>query len=404
MSRVKGLKGDPNMNMNLFDLFSVFSFEGKSKYTEMFVRILKKTKGLENFVKESKRVIKEKIDLDLNTVGQLNDFQVIVLTLLVNELMDVEDIKDFMKFGEYNERKLIKNNDLQSINSFEQVSNEINKVELNLQTSEMAKQTKVLHNDDDWLILRPGTLQASIKYGTNTKWCTTMVDQSYFDTHTERGVLVYSINKKTGYKVATFRSLDKSIEYSFWNQIDKRIDSMETELPDEMKKIIHNECFHKDVVSNKVLFGGGKIIKISQVLGGSNMVHASQATLRVHNVLSDVEDNRPIMIQPTQNQTDLLRQYMEAENTISQILEEQTYNISHNELLEENGSEDNNTSMAVDIESGGLLDGNSNLGGGLSSIDVFGLLGRNTITPLQIEVDDDEEEDGDESEFLSPRH
>jgi hypothetical protein len=59
-------------------------------------------------------------------------------------------------------------------------------------------------------------------------------------------VLIYCINKKTGYKVASFRSLDKSDpEFSWWNQKDNRIDSLQSELPDELLKVIRVESLEK---------------------------------------------------------------------------------------------------------------------------------------------------------------
>jgi hypothetical protein len=108
--------------------------------------------------------------------------------------------------------------------------------EMVLDAKLLEKQTKIVYEDDEWLLVRPLTYQSSKKYGANTKWCTTQSDNSeYFLKYSSKGVLIYCINKKTGYKVASFNSLDKNDpEFSFWNQKDSRIDSLQTELTDEL--------------------------------------------------------------------------------------------------------------------------------------------------------------------------
>jgi hypothetical protein len=55
------------------------------------------------------------------------------------------------------------------------------------------------------------------------------------------------INKVTGLKVACFKSLDTDPEFSFWNQADTRIDSMESELP-----LFIMECIREEVRENPV--------------------------------------------------------------------------------------------------------------------------------------------------------
>ena len=67
-------------------------------------------------------------------------------------------------------------------------------------------------------------------------------------------MLIYCINKKTGYKVARFYSLDKNDqEFSFWNQKDSRVDSLQTELTDELRKIIGETSMAKNAKTNRYL-------------------------------------------------------------------------------------------------------------------------------------------------------
>jgi hypothetical protein len=70
-------------------------------------------------------------------------------------------------------------------------------------------------------------------------------------------VLVYCINKKNGYKVAAFYSLDKNEpEFSYWNQKDTRIDSTDSQLPLELIGFIRDYVKDPKVKSNTAMLTG----------------------------------------------------------------------------------------------------------------------------------------------------
>jgi hypothetical protein len=123
------------------------------------------------------------------------------------------------------------------------------------QGKDLEKQVKVVLDTEEWLLLRPLTFQSSRKYGSNTKWCTTQENNpDYFMKYSNKGVLIYCINKKTGYKVASFYSLDKGDpEFSFWNQKDTRVDSLDTDLTDDLRLVIYNESKAKGAKTNRFL-------------------------------------------------------------------------------------------------------------------------------------------------------
>jgi hypothetical protein len=156
---------------------------------------------------------------------------------------NTEDLHNFKKFCDYNERSLVEQNDLSTYKSFEDIITQVNIAEIKVEMKELENEVVRVHEDDEWLLVRPMTFLASKKYGANTKWCTTSESNpEYFLKYSERGVLIYCMNKKTGYKVASFYSLKSSDpEFSFWNQKDSRIDSLQTELTDELRVIIKNE-------------------------------------------------------------------------------------------------------------------------------------------------------------------
>ena len=146
---------------------------------------------------------------------------------------------------------------------------QLNLAEMKVDAKQLEGEIVKIYEDDEWLLLRPLTYSASKKYGSNTKWCTTQESNSeYFIKYSSKGVLIYCINKLTGYKVASFCSLDKNDpEFSFWNQKDSRIDSLQSELTEELLKTIREVCLDPKAKTNRYLLSDDQRIKEEKLLG-----------------------------------------------------------------------------------------------------------------------------------------
>jgi hypothetical protein len=243
MSRTKELKTSPEFNVNMFELFSLFSPDKKTKYTETLLRIMKKTPNIEEHCQEIKEFLSKEYNLQRSDLDDVPSLQLVFFYRIIDTMFNSSDLKTFQKFCEFNERGLIKQNDVSAYQTFDEINNAVSIAEIVAQGKDLEKQVKLVYEDDEWLFVRPLTFNASKKYGSNTKWCTTTESNpEYFTKYASRGVLIYCLNKKTGYKVASFRSLDKNDpEFSWWNQKDSRIDSLQSELPDELLKVIRVE-------------------------------------------------------------------------------------------------------------------------------------------------------------------
>jgi hypothetical protein len=254
MSRTKDLKTLPENNINLFKVLSTLVPEQKTKYTETLLRIIKKTPDIEKYSAEVKERLQHDLGIDKSVFDGLEKMELLLFYRMI-DMFNMSDLKSFIKFCDLNERGLIKQNDLSKYNSFDEVMNSLSLAELVSDHKDLEKQIKIVHEDDTWLLLRPLTYHSSKKYGSNTKWCTTTENNpDYFLRYSKRGVLIYCINKETGYKVASFYSLDKNDpEFSFWDQKDSRVDSLDTELTDELRKIIYNESKSKGAKTNRFL-------------------------------------------------------------------------------------------------------------------------------------------------------
>jgi hypothetical protein len=256
MSKIRELKTNPDNSLNLVTVLELFSPEGKSKYTDLLLKLMKGTPNLKEHTKEIKETLTN--EFTFISIEKLNGFSEIQLMLLykfVDSFFNVQDLVNFKKFCDYNERCLIDQNDLSRYKKFEDIVNAVSVADMKVETKDMENQIIKVYEDDEWLLLRPLTYLASKKYGSNTKWCTTQSNNSeYFIKYSSKGVLIYCINKKTGYKVASFYSLDKNDqEFSFWNQKDTRVDSLQTELNDELRKIISETSMAKNAKTNRYL-------------------------------------------------------------------------------------------------------------------------------------------------------
>jgi hypothetical protein len=209
----------------------------------------------------------------------------------------MEDLQKYRKFCEYNERNLIEENDLTKYKSFEQMIAAMGVAEMKSEEKELETQVIKIHEDAEWLLIRPLTFKSSCKYGANTKWCTTTEhNQEYYNKYAKRGVLVYCINKKTGYKVAAFYSLDKNEpEFSYWNQKDTRIDSTDSNLPLELIGFIRDYVKDSKVKSNTAMLSGDQ--KKKELGSGRKSAISERVASAVRRAQEEIEVSEPMVME-----------------------------------------------------------------------------------------------------------
>lgn len=290
MSKIKELKTNTDNNLNLIEVIELFGFEKKSKYTEVLLRLMKNTKSLKEHTEEVKSVLMKNFNfIEKSDLDKFNDIQLLLIYRFVDSFFNVSDLVSFRKFCEYNERGLIEQNDLSKYRSFEELISQMSIAEMKAEEKEMESQIMKIYEDTDWLMIRPLTHQASMKYGSNTKWCTTQTSNpEYFHKYTKKGVLIYCINKKSGYKVASFYSLDKNEpEFSYWNQKDTRIDSTESELTLDLIGFIRDYVKTPKVKTNHFMLDD----KTRQIEENGGKTKKDQLSRRIQDaVRREVED------------------------------------------------------------------------------------------------------------------
>jgi hypothetical protein len=271
MSRIDELKKQhPVYALSAIDVFKMISPNQSNKYIEMLIK-LDKTQSRYSDDQRSEMIrIMVGWGVDYN---YLETFDLEMLNFMFNNLSNLiapSRVCAFTKFASFIERKLIENTDVTSYSTWEEIEQAVALAEMKLIDKETAKQIKKVYEDDEWLSLRPLSLEASMKYGANTKWCTTTNTGQYYARYSARGILIYNINKKTGYKVACFKNLDSNFdnEFSWWDVTDRRIEALDSEAPSAVLEAIRNEI-KTTSVANQLLMTKAESDKLEMYKEGN---------------------------------------------------------------------------------------------------------------------------------------
>jgi hypothetical protein len=252
MSRIDELKKQ-NLFLTIDGIEIINHLVGKSKYTEMLVNLIKNDRLNQH---DNRRADYEYEMIELygvkkEVVAELSTVDLLTLSMFMNNFVGTDNFRMFKEFIDLNEQNLIVQNDVTKYKTFKDIELQISLSELKNINKELSKQTHKLYEDEEWLVIKPMSYQASLKYGASTKWCTASRDNSdYYLRYSRNGILIYCINKITGDKVGAFKRIDEyERETSFWDIVDQRIDSMESGLPIVVMDVIKKE-FKEQVKSN----------------------------------------------------------------------------------------------------------------------------------------------------------
>lgn len=246
MSRLNELKKQyPELNITMLDVLSRLDKSGTYKYLPLICKIFGKRWSFDAQVYKNERdQFREDMKIHLDNKGiisdDLTDSSLYVHYRFADEFVHehFETMNQFIKLMELNQ---VENNDVTSYKNIDEVRSAVTLASMKVWEKELENQSHKEYEDKKWLIVRPLTFSSSCKYGASTRWCTTYKNEKqYFEKYWRRGILIYFINKETGYKVAGFKALDGDTEFSFWNAEDQRVDFLEISFDDYLYSIIRS--------------------------------------------------------------------------------------------------------------------------------------------------------------------
>ena len=223
----------PELVIDLVELISRFDKSKTGKFTNFLVKIFKE-KATREFHDDHVREnglpdYKNRIEYDI--------------IYHIRDMFGSENLSNLELFADHleNDRVRKEKRDINLYNSWEEISQELSLITVKQALKKSQKDIiKVLENDE-WLFIKPLSIDASLTYGAGTKWCTASRNhRDHFYRYSERGVLIYAINKVNGKKFGIFSEVfgkntirveSQSPEFSIWNASDDRIDSVQTQIP-----------------------------------------------------------------------------------------------------------------------------------------------------------------------------
>lgn len=261
MSRLTEIKKQyPELNITIIDLFNKIDGTKSYKYLPLLCKIFGQRFSPKIYSKDERLIVESEHKSTLMTYGIPTDGISFNETYAIRDILELfnrSDIQTFIQFKDLMEKGVIENKDITSYKDIEELGGAITLSMIKENEKELEGQAIKVFEDEKWLAVRPLTFQASSKYGSGTKWCTTYKrEKNYFEKYWRTGILVYFINKKTGYKFGGFKELDKGGELSFWNSADSRVDYVELETDDYLlpivRKIFKSEDTNKNLCSNEI--------------------------------------------------------------------------------------------------------------------------------------------------------
>ena len=255
MSRLNELKKQfPELNTTMFDLFKSMDPTSTYKYFPLLCKVFgKRFKIKEQYPKEEIYKVPMQLRTLLNDLGvdtkNFNENQLYFLRMMV-DFYPNEHFETVRQFISLMEKNVIENKDVTSYDSIDDVRKSVSLASLRELNRDLEGQVIKEYEDEKWVIVRPLTFASSAKYGASTRWCTTyQSDKSYFERYWRQGILVYFVNKFTGYKFAGFKSLSEN-DMSFWNAEDSRVDYLDIDADDYLFPIVRKIFKSKDTNKN----------------------------------------------------------------------------------------------------------------------------------------------------------
>lgn len=219
-----------NLEIHVVDLISRLDPSTTGKYTKFLTRIL--TDNMNNLGKGNHGVLQEISDLDNDFIKpkHTNDIERLIFDYLLR-FYDMDNIRALFQFHRHTEEKRIVGKDVNSYNNWDELQKDVALATLKQNQKLLEKEVLKVFENEEWLIVRPLTVESSLTYGAGTKWCTaSKQNKDYFYRYSAHGVLCYVINKNDGDKYGLYYDKNNS-EFSIWNAPDKRIDSVESNIP-----------------------------------------------------------------------------------------------------------------------------------------------------------------------------
>jgi len=264
MSRLDELKKQyPELNVTMFDMMTRLDTSKSYKYLPLLCKIFGQRFNPKKLWQNKNDYLSGMLEIQAILMNKsistdnLTDGQMYYIANYFTEHFSNDTYQTLKEFMGYMEKDQIENKDVSTYKDLEDIRGAVTLASMKELTKDLEGQVIKEYEDERWVVVRPLTFSASAKYGASTRWCTTyQKEKNYFEKYWRRGILVYFINKQTGYKFAGYKGIDGDSEFSFWNAEDSRTDYLEVDADDYLfpivRKIFKSEQTNKNLCSDEI--------------------------------------------------------------------------------------------------------------------------------------------------------
>jgi hypothetical protein len=222
------------------------------------------------------------------------------------ELIGNDNVVTLNEFEQHVKANRVQNKDISQYKSFEQIKEQVRIAEEIVRQKELEKQVEKLFEDDKYLVLIPLTKESNQTYGSNTKWCTTMEYNGYWEKYSENYKFIFVLNKQTGEKIAISKGIYANEGVKVWDQRDNDISIFDTGLPSNIYEVVSKSLSVTE--TNQEIYNRKFPKKNEYVSSYDYFMDFSFGNNR--NDEEEEEEIIPIGNGPAENYIDLLRRYM----------------------------------------------------------------------------------------------
>ena len=233
------IQENPNMDINLVRLISKLDPSKTNKLTPFMVKVFKKRMvDFEKEITQEEGIYGLRYEYVNSKMSDASGFEKLILTWVIDQFR-AENIEILREFNEVLDKGLVDQNDISKYENFEEITNQLSVARTKDLLKKSRKEISVVYEDNEIMMLKPLSFEASLKYGAGTKWCTAMKNEpEYFYRYSKNGILIYLINKETGRKFGCHSERYNDNRVQIFNEIDQVIDSFHMGLPYEKLTIL----------------------------------------------------------------------------------------------------------------------------------------------------------------------
>ena len=238
---------NPWANINYIDFLSIADPSGTNKFLPLMIKHLKGelSERSKKYIHDQSYMVEELSAVLSLKKTDLEGYNYTTLEGLNNVIgiFGRENLSLLREFNDHLKCNRIDDNDVSKYKSFDEVRDVVKIASFKQAQKELKNSTHIVYEDEHWLMIKPLTFESSRKYGSSTKWCTTMENnKDYFYNYSDNGSLIYIFNKVSNVKTAAHIRIEDMGTYEnpikLYNEKDVETDSFVLQLPKQVMETL----------------------------------------------------------------------------------------------------------------------------------------------------------------------